>query len=281
MARRILFINILLLSVLAFGAYQFISSWESFQSQNNLKTILAQATRGAEQGVPSADLAEQEELEHDFFVISERDLFSPERRSAAVDEEAETEEEAPQFPKRPEMNGMQIVSGESRALLTVFDSPKDATGEARVVRVGDIVQGYVVTEMTDTTVTLTWNDQDELIDMLDSTPTANAGPAAPKVAALNIIRIGSRHAAVETSSPETAAQEGESRGLQVAVVGGQAAAQGRRGGLAGGGVAGQRGVGAMGSRTGGLGNRGGMPSNLGLGGRSRGLTGQPRTMPRN
>ncbi len=98
--------------------------------------------------------------------------------------------------------------------MTVFEGdPKG--GEARNVGVGDLVQGYWVDEIGETTLRLRWGDRDEIIDMADATKPAAAGrrSAAGKV---TVINVGSAPAAVQTRSE---AEEPEGSSLEVSVVG--------------------------------------------------------------
>jgi hypothetical protein len=223
------------------------------------------------EGVPGLDRVDN--LQHDFFVLTDRHLFRPERRPEAIGEASEEAQQAPEFPKQPRMSGVTERDGERLALVTTYESKKDP-GRTREVGLGEMIQGYAVTEITDTTLTLTWNDQHVVIDMLDSEPSKPVAKTAAKVAALNIIRIGSKVAAVESTTPEAEAAE-EGRGLQVGVVGGQTAGGrtglSRRGSVMGrGGSAGSsvgRGRQSMGSQgrgfpstVGGMGGRQTMPN---------------------
>jgi len=254
MGRRLLFLNLLLLAGIGICAQQLLSGWGSFQSEQNVNLMIEDAGRVAGGGAgPIGDLVGDEVLSHDFFVIAERDLFRPERRPADESDADASVVEVPEFPKRPQMHGATTIGGEQKAFLTLFDSPK-STGSPRIVGLGETVQEYAVAEITGTTVTLRWNDHVEIIDMMDSEPSQKAGPAATKVAAVNIIRIGSRHAAVETTAPdEPARQEEGGGGLDIGVVGGQMSRQGQ--GAMG------RGQGMIGGSTRGQGTR---PTNLGV-----------------
>ncbi len=115
--------------------------------------------------------------------------------------------------------------------MTVFEGdPKG--GEARNVGVGDLVQGYWVDEIGETTMRLRWGERDEIIDMADATKPAAAGQSA--AGSVKVINVGSALAAVHTI-PRDNQQEGS--GLEVSVVGGgsgpggagQAGAAGRQG----------------------------------------------------
>jgi hypothetical protein len=134
-------------------------------------------------------------------------------------ENEDDEQKAPEFPKKPQMNGASTIGGQLSAFLTIFSNAK-SNGESKSVVLGDDVQGYTVSEITDTTVTLKWNDVTELIDMADNEPLAPSQRGPQKMASVNIIRIGSALAAVETNTAEDDKTEG-TKGLQIGVVGGQ------------------------------------------------------------
>lgn len=281
--KKMLLLNVLILAGILVCAQELISGWQRFESEQNLGQVMSSMASGFGVAEESAQpLTQMESLQHDFFIIAANDLFSPERRAAAVDAAEEAAEQAPEFPKKPMMTGVTESGGQRMALLTTFESKKDAAGRTEVVGLGEIVQGYVVTEITDTTLTLAWNDHLVVVDMLDSEPSKPVAKAPANVAALNIIRIGSKVAAVETTAPE-AAEADENRGLKVGVVGGQTAGSrsGSRTGLAGRGGAmgrGSSGTGNLGRMNQGIGSQGrGLPSNVGgFGGSGRGLPNQQR-----
>ena len=123
------------------------------------------------------------------------------------------------------LHGVSAVGGKRQGVMTVFEG-KQKTGELRNVEVGDLVQGYWVDEIGETTLRLRWGDRDEIIDMADATKPAAAGRsgAAGKV---TVIQVGAAPAAVQTRS---AAEEPEGSSLEVSVVG---ASSGQGGGAQG------------------------------------------------
>ena len=204
MARKVLFINFLLLAGIAALGYHLVVSWEQFESTQNLARILERAEQsvGEPELEPLASVATTRPIPN-YLAVSEHDLFRPERRPPAAEPEVQVEAQPPQFAKRPQMTGAAVVGNLRKAYLVVFDTPK-AEGDLKVVSVGDSVAGYTVEQITDTTVTLAWRDVREVIDMFDSEAAPPARTVAQRTASLNIIKIGSRYAAVETSSPEGA-----------------------------------------------------------------------------
>ncbi len=276
--RRILLLNVLILTGILVCAEELISGWQQFKSERNLGQVVSSwSSQSGTVGGEGGALDRLENLQHDFFVIPEKDLFSPERRPDPEAAAEEMAEQAPEFPKRPRMTGVTERGGERVAFLTTYESPKDAAGKTEEVTVGYNVDGYVITEITDTTLTLTWNDRQVVIDMLDSEPSGPVAAAPAKVAALNIIRIGSKVAAVETTTPETAETE-ESRGLQVGIVGGQTTGSAAsRTGLSGrGGMMGRGSSLGRGMQGGGTQGRGYPPTVGGMGGVRQGYPNQQR-----
>ncbi len=216
MAKRILLLNLLLLFLVAVAAYELVQGWQGYEQEQNLTKILNQAKAQIGRGqVPAGTDLTQDPPIHDFFVIGERDLFSPDRRPKPVDADQQAVPEAPKFPKKPEMVGVSEIGGVKRALLTVFDTPR-SKGESNSYAIGDFVQGWALSGITNTTVTLKWNDQTEVISIFDTDPGQSpAARPARKVAAVNIVRIGSQYAAVETTSPEQSeSDQGNRPGLQ-------------------------------------------------------------------
>jgi hypothetical protein len=178
-----------------------------------------------------------------FVVVSQKTLFAESRRSESQEEVVAQEpevivEEPPKWAARPMLHGVSAVGSRRLGVMTVFEG-NQKTGELRNVEVGDLVQGYWVDEIGETTLRLRWGDRDEIIDMADATKPAAAGRrgAAGKV---TVINVGSAPSAVETTS---AATEPEGSGLEVSVVGSTSGQGGTgRGGAARGAVAGRQGA---------------------------------------
>lgn len=209
MARRTLLINLVLFLAVLSTAYLLVVEWREFEETRNLERILVEAER-LPPVLPAELQVASERLSHDFWVIGERNLFDPERGRS---EGAETvvEEQPPEFPKEPILQGITESEEGLRAYVIVFDNPRDQ-GQLRTLVEGDVLQGYRVERITDTELVLRWNDVTKVIDLFggEAAPAPRGGKGK-QVAAVNIIRIGSGQAAVETSSPETP-QGGEGEG---------------------------------------------------------------------
>ena len=228
MKRRVVLINVLIFAGVVIFATHFRSAWESFEQGNSLEGIVATAQQnGGRAGPSSVKSMGRPGPFSEFVVVSQRTLFAESRRPESQEEEVVQDpglvvEEPPKWAARPMLHGVSAVGGRRLGVMTVFEG-NQKTGELRNVEVGDLVQGYWVDEIGETTIRLRWGDRDEIIDMADATKPAAAGKrAAGKV---TVINVGSAPSAVQTTS---AAAQQEGSGLEVSVVG---ASAGRGGGL--------------------------------------------------
>ncbi len=278
MKQGILILNVLMVIGTAVLAEQLISGWEAFEETNSVERLVSNVEPG--QG-GAADVGVALEAGPrpfpEFLIIAEKNLFTPQRGPEAEEEIEPEEEKAPALPMKPALTGVSMMNGERRAYLTVYEGKK-SSGKSESVAVGDEVQGYRVSEISDTTVLLTWRDEEVLIDIFDTKGAAKQAAVAYKGAAVTVITVGAAPAAVETTA---ASKEKEARGLEVGVAGsaGTQASSGGRGGAGrqtgqGGRGQGIRGQGGMGQGV--LGGRGGLGAGRGqsgFGGQGRGLPG--------
>lgn len=237
MGRKILLINIILLVAIFALAAELYSGWSRFQQSRNLPDELS---RLKPRRVTKLQLPTSEEPAAlpQYLVIADKNLFVPERSSAGDDEGAD----AVQRPELvdPKLHGVAVLNNERQAYLTEFRNRGDRIGVQRVVRVGDEVQGYTVTEISNDSITLDWHGQSQVIHVDYSAPSKKA-PATQAKSAVTILRIGSPPTAVDTSATEKEAED-QHRGVEVSVVQGRQASQA--------GVGASRGATALGNRNG-------------------------------
>jgi hypothetical protein len=239
MKRRVVLINVLIFAGVVIFATRFRSAWESFEQVNSLEGIVASAQQdGGSAGPSPVESMGQAQPFSQFVVVSQKTLFAEDRRpesqeEVVVEDPVVVVEEPPKWAARPMLHGVSAVGSRRLGVMTVFEG-KQKQGELRSVRVGDLVQGYWVDEIGETTISLRWGDRDEIIDMADATKPAAAGQGG--AGGVTVINVGSAPAAVQTTG---AAQRQEGSGLEVSVVGASSA----QGGAAQAGAAGRQGVG--------------------------------------
>lgn len=222
MARKILFLNLLLLAGIVLVGQSLVTSWEEFRGRNNVHLIVREALQGPAQ-TPVFEVPQPEGPASfpDYLVVAQKNLFSPERQPDSEEEVAEAAPTPPPLPQKPVMNGLSVINGERKALVTVFEG-NNPQGDVRMVGVGDAIQGYVVSQISDTSLTLQWNDFTVLVDMMEGRPPQQASAVPRGTPAVTVITVGSPVAAVETTGAERGGGE-DKKGIQVSVVG--AAAQ--------------------------------------------------------
>ncbi len=220
MKRRVVFINLLILAVVIMFATLFISAWNSFKEANNLEGIVDRAQQAGGSSSPAGvKRIDQSGPFSQFVVIAERTLFAEGRRPDDVEEVEgqdpnEVEEEAPKWVARPMLHGVSFVGRKAQGVVTVFEG-NSKKGELRSVVVGDLLQGYWVDEIGETTMRLRWGTRNEIIDMADATnPPGAAGRGLEKV---NVIKVGAAPSAMQTTT-STAASQKEDSGVEVSVV---------------------------------------------------------------
>ncbi len=221
MKRRVVLINVLIFAGVVIFATRFRSAWESFEQGNSLEGIVASAQQdGGSAGPSSVESMGRPGPFSEFVVVSQRTLFAESRRPQAEEGEVVVQdpglvvEEPPQWAARPMLHGVSAVGSRRLGVMTVFEG-KQKQGELRSVEVGDLVQGYWVDEIGETTMTLRWGNRNEIIDMAEATNPPGAGQRA--TGKVTVISVGSAPSAVQkTTATEANQQEGS--GIEVSVV---------------------------------------------------------------
>ena len=219
MKRRVVLINVLIFAGVVIFAARFRSTWESFKQEHNLQGIIESAQQeGGSAGPSPVEPMGRPGPFSEFVMVSQRTLFAENRRPQAEEGEVALQdpglivEEPPKWAARPMLHGVSAVGGKRQGVVTVFEG-NQKQGELRSVEVGDLVQGYWVDEIGETTMRLRWGDRNEIIDMADATKPAGAGQPAP--GKVTVINVGAAPSAVHKTAAGTQ-QEGS--GLEVSVV---------------------------------------------------------------
>jgi hypothetical protein len=218
MKRRVLLINLLIFVGVVILATRFRSGWESFEQGNSLEGIVESAQQGGGKGPSPVVPMGRANPFSQFTVVSDKTLFAEDRRPESQEEvvgqqgPAVITEEPPKWAARPMLHGVSAVGGKRQGVVTVFEG-NQKQGELISVGVGDLVQGYWVDEIGETTLRLRWGDRNEIIDMADAEKPATAG--RPAVGKVMVINVGSAPQAVQTTTQDDQ-QEGSS--VEVSVV---------------------------------------------------------------
>ena len=222
MRGRIVSINLLLLVGVLLLAWQLRSGWKTFeQTYSPRKTVEAAQAEPVLLTLPDVLGVEEPRTLPTFLVVSERNLFSEDRRSTSEEtSQALTQEKPPAWPARPTLHGVSSVGGQKRAVVTTYEKPNQ--GKLRTVQVGDAVQGFEVAAIQETTMRLQWKDREEIIDMADAPPPKTAAARKGAKASVTVITVGSSKSAATRKTAAARGGRTGRRGLDVAVVQGRA-----------------------------------------------------------
>ncbi len=236
MARKLLLLNLFLALAVTGLGMQLVRSWQEFENSHSIEQLMAgvqsQPPRGPDQA-PPLDVDQQPSY-LDYQLIAEKNLFAEDRQPPQPEDVGAASDTAPALNPEPILHGTLTVGNRRAATITKYEG----TGRRRVqgskvrVSIGDVVQGYTVSEITSGAIVLKWNDTEVVIEKeLGGRPEAPRRQIA-RGSGVNIIRIGAPVTAVETTSPTNPVEQQES-GLTVSRTGlAQSQAQGRRGGVA-------------------------------------------------
>ena len=237
--RQIVVLNFLILAGIFGLTLGVTSAWEMFEQNYNLNdpdsTLLRRIASHLKDQVERGPKFQVQPVETpqpiaDFMVIPEKNLFAEDRQPELLETpEGSAEEQPPVWSARPVLRGVSQSGDRKQGLLTVFEA-KPGQGQMRKVRLGDLVQGYTVSEITDSLVKLKWKDRVEIIDMEDVPPQAATVVAEAATAAVTVITVGAPPKARETVVSTRTMQDQPQPGVQVGVVQGVQASRGGQGG---------------------------------------------------
>ncbi len=232
MAQKLLLANLILIAALAGMTMYLVAGWSEFEEENRPETLVV--SKPVPESSPEPVSASLRRDYVDLIVVSERNLFSPERRPEnPAGDEGEEDDTPPPLTKQPILHGTARVGGERTAYITTFRG-RSKSGTRSEVRIGDIVQEYEVSEIEPSSMTLRWNTHEVVIDKTNA-PAKVQRPSRGTRAAVNIVTIGSAAAAVETTV-SSVSEELQQQGLVVSSAGQGAGGRnaGRGAGLRGG-----------------------------------------------
>ena len=214
MGRRLLLINVVMLVGIYLLARHVTASWHDYQAANSVSKVAKEVKPpGAKETEVTAPAPPEAPLpEAIFAVIPDKDLFSPERRPPPPPE-PQKEEVAPKLARNPSLNGILNNQGKKQALITIYESANAQKGQPRTVGLGDNIQGYTVSDIADTALTMKWKDAEIVIDMFGDTPEQPKA-VQHKAAPPQIVTIGSSGPAVDAGSDSEAPAGAEAATVQ-------------------------------------------------------------------
>lgn len=256
MRTKVWFINILLVILVVWLGNRAYVDWKLFQESHDpskVRDSRLAATAGKTTPLmtpagaatdPAAMAAAAVPVQVQYQVISDRNVFAPERRPAPIEAaSAPVVPQAPPLDPKPTLAGITIIGTHRTAFIQ--EGGAQAGGAARAVGLGDNVRGYTVAEINPDAVVLQWNDVRHTLDLVNSDqPKVRGAVAMTAPAPVLQINVGNKAATAGQQAAAAAAvappQAQPGAGIQVTAAGGAAGIgppggqQGLRGGAQGG-----------------------------------------------
>jgi hypothetical protein len=182
MSTKWILINVVLLAICAALGWQLRAAIERFRAENQISAVQPRDSKlkaGQEPAIP-APAAPKAYVTADFDVVPNKNLFSEYR---AREEKVETPVviETPPLTVKPVLVGITLM-GNQRLAAIVDPSSQSAGRKTQTRKVGDSFQGYIVTDITETTMVLESGTRREVIPLYDTSKRGQPGGKTPIVA---------------------------------------------------------------------------------------------------
>lgn len=181
MAKKWIVINLMLLLIVALVGWRLHISVDKFNKENDLKRIqpvLDMKQKIVEDSVLPALNPPKHYTPDEFSIIPEKNIFS-ELRSSEEEETAVAMAEAPPLTQKPILVGI-VIAGDQR-LASVIDPLASRQGpgrRAQTKRVGDVFQGYMVTDINPEYIVLESGTRKEIIPLHEGSKQPQGGKTA-------------------------------------------------------------------------------------------------------
>ena len=183
-------INGMLLLGVGLLVWQLYSDVEQFEKDNALEKLGSPTPLPTKPVLPAASRPRYNPS--DYGVIPEQNLFS-ETRSAPGVETSDKTQSTPSLAlnPRPALVGVTLSSRERLALVRQSSAAggQKAQADAQVRRVGDVIQGFKITEITERHMVLEYGAQREVIPLYDQTRQASSSGKTP-ILATRVVTFG-------------------------------------------------------------------------------------------
>ena len=193
MTKKWIAINLLLLALAALLGWQLRKSVLQFNRENDLSKIQPAASlkQRAARERPSPGMQQAGAYDPtEFSIIAEKNLFSDTR---SMDPDSGIVQPADSLPlaQKPILVGITITDNQRTA--SIIDPSSQGRGRrARITRVGDVYQGYTITEISEEQIVLENGNRREIIPLREGSKRAQQGKTA--IQATRVVPIGASSA---------------------------------------------------------------------------------------
>ncbi len=208
MNKKWIAINLVLLSIAALLSWQLHISIGRFNTENNLSNL--RPTQDLKQKI-AIDKALPEVQPRpiynagDFGVIADQNVFSESRTRPETAEAAPVVAAVPELAIKPVLVGVTLF-GNQRLAAIIDPTVQGTARRAQTKRVGDVFQGYTITDITERQMVLEAGGRREIIPLHEGSKRQGQQGGKTPILATRVVSIGKGSAGTSTAtgSPSTA-----------------------------------------------------------------------------
>ncbi len=200
MTKKWIAINLMLLLCAGLLGWQLKVAYERFKVENDPAKILPVRKKAEPDGALPQVQPPRKYNEAEFSVIPAQNLFA-ESRKPDDKQDATPQPEIRALQSKPVLVGT-VVAGSRRLAMILDPSPAPgSSSKTRMMRVGDVYQGFVVTEITDLSMVLESGPSKEIIDLHDTSKPAQTGKTVVGLA--RVVNFGSSQGGTSVAATVT------------------------------------------------------------------------------
>jgi hypothetical protein len=190
MTKKWIAINLLLLGIAGLLEWQLLYSVRRFNAENSLAKI--QPVQDMKRKIIQDSLPQlppaKNYLPAEFASIPEKNIFS-ESRTKEEKTETAASGDMPTLMQKPVLVGVTIMDGERKAsIIDPTSSPQQRDRRAQIKRVGDVYQGYTITDIAPDHIVLESGMRKEIIPLHEGSKQRSPGKTA--ILSTRVVPIG-------------------------------------------------------------------------------------------
>ncbi len=191
MTKKWIAINLLLLGITGLLGWQFRLLVRQFNAGNDpakLQPALNMKQKLTQEKIQTQPAPAKAYVSTEFAAIPEKNIFS-ETRTKEEKAEIAAPPEPPPLLQKPILVGVTIMDSQRRALIiNPMSAGQDRNRRAEVKRIGDVYQGYTITDITSEHIVLESGARREIIPLHEGSKRGSPGKTA--ILATRVVSIG-------------------------------------------------------------------------------------------
>lgn len=188
MTKKWIAINLMLLLGAGLLGWQLKVAIESFKAENNIAKIQPARKKAGSENIRPPAQPPQKYNEAQFSSVYNQDLFAQSRK-LEPQADASPQPETKTLTNPPILVGA-VIAGSKKTALIIDTSPHSGRGTTQTMQVGDMYQGFTVTDIAERSIVLEYGASREVIPLSDTSKPAQMGKTP--ILATKVVSFGAQ-----------------------------------------------------------------------------------------